>query len=755
MAYGDKYYGSFKDYFDRTVLITVQERGYSGVSSEMKMAGGSIEYMGSDTNLYEPIISSMLTFNVVSETDFQYIDIYSADAKKFRVKVEIDSVMHWVGFIVPDLFNEPYVGAPYISSFVAVDGLKGLESETFDLSGVKSHYEILSGAFLMVDPSLTFSDFTESVNIYEENHDQTTADSPLTQTYVDTKRYEDLTWYEVIEDIIKLYGARLYQKSGQWWLSCVHEFKNESLITRAYTSEGTSEGTYNNELFIGYYQDNKPANRDHQLSILPGWKEFNINFNLGLKDSILKNADFDNWTITGYGEINAGLGITIPTIIVEPDDWDVVATNYFLGNGVDDKYIDLYGNQASPGTYYIQQILSDLKFTLGARTLKTVLNFRITSPSPGSAGLSQMWIMIRIYDGVSTSYYLGADGNWSTTLTYINIEDIQPVQTGGAFQDFVITSNGIPGGYLYFTVHLPDVSFLDVSSAHLTLLSPDGDQYPEQITYTKVINANNNYIADETELMTGDFPDVGNDDTSTPSDDVDNEKFVYYGGLFRDANRDNITKKWQTRDGIADTGFTNGNQLHKIVSRQKEFLSVPQWAINGTILSQYAAPDSCIVDYEVNNKKYLFTNGIFNLQSAQLTGTFIEVGNYSGSLWILADGTWNDSGIWVDSDVWNDGSGAGTNVIVVDVDASAGEGFYDITTETGITSGDTIDSLWGSPFQRDHLYEDETEIEAVPYSFTGTNLYLYVSRFHLTDWTVSFTATIGGETKTIILNVTV
>ena len=53
------------NYYDRTVL---NNRKRIIASSEMKLAGATIEYNGSDQNIYEPVISSGLTVNVVSDT---------------------------------------------------------------------------------------------------------------------------------------------------------------------------------------------------------------------------------------------------------------------------------------------------------------------------------------------------------------------------------------------------------------------------------------------------------------------------------------------------------------------------------------------------------------------------------------------------------------------------------------------------------------------------------------------------------------
>ena len=49
----------------------------------------------------------------------------------------------------------------------------------------------------------------------------------------------------------------------------------------------------------------------------------------------------------------------------------------------------------------------------------------------------------------------------------------------------------------------------------------------------------------------------------------------------------------------------------------------------------------------------LFTGTIFAGKS--FTGYPFGWVDFDDSLWILKDGTWDDSGIWIDTETWEDG----------------------------------------------------------------------------------------------------
>lgn len=129
MAYGLRYYGEFKDRFNNTVRIEIDKKDYSGAASEMIFAAdpGTISYPGTDTDVFKSIFGSELKINLISETDFQYTELSTSDARGFKIRKKIGGVTKWTGWILPDLYSEPYTAAPYTVSISARCGLGELK----------------------------------------------------------------------------------------------------------------------------------------------------------------------------------------------------------------------------------------------------------------------------------------------------------------------------------------------------------------------------------------------------------------------------------------------------------------------------------------------------------------------------------------------------------------------------------------------------------------------------------------------------
>lgn len=652
MAYGEKYFGEFGDFYGRLVRISILERNYTGDSSEMMMQGAAIEYNGSDTDLLVNVISSSLNVRVISQTNFQYIDLYSADAKKYQVIVTVDGSTHWRGYIVPDMFNEPYVAPPYVSQIVATDGIKIIETNEFDLTGVKNQYQIIEHCLRKIYPDLLQVYFNEGIDVFEENHDLDV--SPLLQTFVDCERYKDENCYGVLTDILKLYDARIWVEDGRFWIVPARAMR-EGITYRKHEFLGTTDEVADNEFLVSSSRPTRMANYDQQLNILPGVRHYEIRSNLGEKGSMFKNYLFDDWTLDRY-EFDVEIIDNIPYEI-EKVYWIL---NEWSGNAIVTR--NVWNNQVAqiqpaggsvPSKYIYQQIAG--KFFEGDRKIHFRLNCALAEPTGGGSG--QFWIKVKLKGDNGTDYYLSSfSGVWTTSEVYLNIEgNVQWIYGTVNFEDVVFLSQNIPTtGIVHFYIYAPQSSWLLIREIEGNILLRSEEEYPEEFIYRKNINLLNNYILEDVELMTGDFPDFGNANTQDPTDDVANEQHIFYGGLFLNSSKTAVTRLWQTKKKIDDTAFAGADQLHKIVAGERMQLSIPQWAITGTIQSSEIKPSSAIVDYGISAKKYLFCNGVHDLKMCMVNGTWIENGAYSGADWILETGHWDDDGIWVDEKVWND-----------------------------------------------------------------------------------------------------
>lgn len=773
-VYNLRYTGTFKDYFDNDIIIDIKEKDYTGASEEVifHYPAGSIEYNGDSSDIYNPVISSSLKLQIISQESFKFIDFYSSDSSIFKVFVyRINrGYLLWTGSIIPELFIESYTNPPYPVESVWTDGLKYLNNKKTTLTGLQMHLDILNDILAKTGLDLLLVD---CVNIYEESHLQGTNDSPLNQTYVDMQAYKDMNCYEILNDILTIYGSRIYQKAGEWWIVPIHQFAT-SFTFRRFSGAGVfvNSGTYNPESLIGRTRDNLFCNVNQELSFLPGLKELNIELTQSKRESFILNSDFSEWEKQGSDYlakywINSGNDIVLqPVRNTILTDNSVFSLKDF---GIKGETNFNYGrNRAGGTTYRVVQLnkqivdRAKLLFRLNNNSypnppiiniFQTIenkiftstqkLRFSIKYAITNTTDIGQFWIGIVL----SPDYSLRFDGGWSVEPVLINIPNIQGSEDSVNQSTFELISTNIPSdGILTISIYASDKGFLNIFECTGELLKADSKSFEPTIEIKKTINENNNYIPETINLFTGDFYQHENDNKTNPQTFAGNEALSFFGGLYLNNDKRNalVTKQWQIKDLIESNGF--GDSLINTIIKQRSLLLRPQWVIDGDILFNSFAPDKALIDYNVNFKKYLICGGSYNLNSCQFSGNFIEVGMFSLAPWILKDGTWNDDGIWIDEDTWND-SEPTTDTISILVNEIPPDRLIDLTSY--IDPGDTIETLPETySVVSDFIRDDDTVITAAPYTVTAAPVFYYISLLKVNSYMATFTATISGTLKT-------
>jgi hypothetical protein len=140
MAYQKKYVSTFYDRQGVEWRVSIYLDGYGGDTQTIKLATPPVvvNWKGSDFK-YEPIITSHAEIKIVSETLGTYREFLVADESDYVIELEKNEgsgfYRWWVGFLMPDVYNERYTSPPYIITIKASDGLSRLKGEYYVSSG--------------------------------------------------------------------------------------------------------------------------------------------------------------------------------------------------------------------------------------------------------------------------------------------------------------------------------------------------------------------------------------------------------------------------------------------------------------------------------------------------------------------------------------------------------------------------------------------------------------------------------------------
>jgi hypothetical protein len=269
-----------------------------------------IDYLTKSDNLIEnPIKGSTAEFTVYSDTNFQWVDIYSSYDLEKRVSIyHSDTTLFWRGFITPGDYSEPYDGVSYAVKISASDCLGFLKNLDYDNSGNPyAGRRLVSQIILDILAKIQVVSFTEFVNMYEDDMLQTVDDSPMDQEELDVDLFLGLKCYEVLEIICKKYNSIIRQEAGVYIIYRPYELVNSTLYGRVFTAATTKTSTSRSPLQYISRLTNESDVRDVEggtMLIQQQASSVTIKQDYGNKESWIDNYNFKSNSLNYIGAFN-------------------------------------------------------------------------------------------------------------------------------------------------------------------------------------------------------------------------------------------------------------------------------------------------------------------------------------------------------------------------------------------------------------------------------------------------------------------
>jgi hypothetical protein len=353
-TYTFKYFMEFTDIHGKenngfNHKIEIYERGYVGASSELQAKADPFsKKLNADAeDKFFIIRASELNFTFLSQTSFQYHDLFTEDDRQFLVKHYIDYgsgyELDWTGYLIPFFYSENHVNHVYEVSVTATDGLANLKDLEFvddsgeNLKGIVKGIDIISIILKKLGLNLNIR---SAINMYDAEFDSADTDDPLQQAYYDTSVYYDEDGVpekcdKVLKYILTDYLAVIAQSDNTWIIwrpeELISDFDyRENDPTGAYVSNGNIDPA---NPIDSPTQDNRLAWKDRSgvLNMLPSYGTFIINQKLIRNKSLFPSYGFEPEDVRPYiGEtyffygwgliIDEGSGMTWGLTVVEREN---------------------------------------------------------------------------------------------------------------------------------------------------------------------------------------------------------------------------------------------------------------------------------------------------------------------------------------------------------------------------------------------------------------------------------------------------
>ena len=436
MAYGQKYSVTFATRADKNVELKIWQDPYTGAIIDLKGVGVNLEYIPNSDDPYEPIFASQLGISIDFTDDLSdIINFTNIDDRFNYVEMYVDSVIQWVGFIINDNVQISYSTGRKIATFNATDGLGMLKDIPFvpitstGVNDVASLLNILRTCFNAIgfkNNRNTVTMCSYFANGMSDRAVQSYNDT-FTQTFMCYRNFlkDEYTYtncLDIISNIAKSFGCRIFQSNAKWWIVAVNEFAE----TNAYYTEYNTSGAVVN---------NGDGNLINTSSTIQPYST-NTSGLYFIDNSQLKILKKGFYKIIAEGAVEIAEnyipnGNLLENDTIEAEYWTRdstgSATCLLLQNAILDYYYfqleaptgtaEVFLNTSS-NAYVTTGDALELNIKIGANTSASVIGFIDISINTGS-----------------TIYYLNNNKEWQNTSTSFSV--FNP-KTSGAAQDFIL-----------------------------------------------------------------------------------------------------------------------------------------------------------------------------------------------------------------------------------------------------------------------------------------------------------------------------
>ena len=513
MAFAPKYNILFEDVAGVAWNVSFREDGFDGSVTTFTPGATPLTINYNCKEKYQSIIGSNADIQMVYESAID--DLYVEENQIIRVDITRATVDFWQGFLLPGQYHREFNKPKHYITLTATDELgklKDIKFENTDGAYFYQQTEIVIIANILQKTGIQRW-ILDGINIFEDGMDAAAADSPLAQTYIFPEKYWDeienvsTDCYTVLSDILRKYGAVLFQAAYIWYIVRPNAFCMDNLYYRLFTYEGVyaSNDTYTTYNTIG--DTLKYIHGDAEITKLEGLGRCEITANPGLRKNLLKNGGFNTQVYDGSNY---------------PQYWTQSGTPNIKENGTNPDYLRCEGNESSSApTKYIT--ISNLLY----KPTAIRINIRHKVVYSGSPTYAR------------EHYGIFMDGSWLSVLgvwaggtnPYVYDLIAESVSTMAAFEDLLIElppvyEEGFEGPfglqptfvfriYEFYNENAKETNYVDFDYIKITI------EYDEIIQETKIYSYDNTSTIYKTRKETIALSDSWiNDLTTTSYDDM-------------------------------------------------------------------------------------------------------------------------------------------------------------------------------------------------------------------------------------------
>lgn len=197
----------------------------------------ALEYL--EVKKLEPVQGSQATLKLISERNFQFLDLHTDDMQKYLIKFYRASQLYWIGYLDSELYNENLTDyAPYAVEFSGAD-FNILERLKFRNESEKPYTDIASFLTQLMrcfdKLGLPFQKLYVGCSTTLEGVTLSSSETVLHKLYIQSSNFYDedgepMTCREVLESILQPLGLMMVQRDASVYIYDLNTVKSGGVM---------------------------------------------------------------------------------------------------------------------------------------------------------------------------------------------------------------------------------------------------------------------------------------------------------------------------------------------------------------------------------------------------------------------------------------------------------------------------------------------------------------------------------------------
>lgn len=232
------YYINIIDTTSALTKLVVEQSSSSGIV---------LKWNGGDKKDELVLVTSEFSFDMLTKTakDAAFINFFTGDEYRFKLQLKnsADDSILWQGYVLPDLYSEPYKNGCFFVSFTATDGLGRLKGKYLPdefYSREKSLIDIYCQLLKLTGIELPLYFHPAIENFVNKDWDTIYID---TATFLDKEKKQDA--FSILETLLRDTLCLCYQADNRWYIEGLNMRHIREVVYKVYDIEGLFIDTVN------------------------------------------------------------------------------------------------------------------------------------------------------------------------------------------------------------------------------------------------------------------------------------------------------------------------------------------------------------------------------------------------------------------------------------------------------------------------------------------------------------------------------